>query len=301
MRNPRQEARDRLGGRYDARVLEPSPPAVNEPPWFADDPVVGGDVAPVVRPGTRTWGDLCDEAQHEGLRPWCEERWLVPRPLDPLPARFVETRAALHALAEHVITPCRHAANGKIGLRYTYRGFGTPFLGDDRQVRVEDGLLLDGERAHPITTLGDAAAALGIAPGAPRTVYSPTTEGDPGEPLAVDTGAARALGDWFGFTTLLLEQLRAEASAEDDASRVQLWPEHFDMAVTLGPVGRRANYGGSPGDDGHPEPYLYVGPFESRSGSFWNEPFGASLGYADILDGADPLAFLRRGKELLRS
>lgn len=94
----------------------------------------------------------------------------------------------------------------------------------------------------------------------------------------------------------VLEQLRDEASGADDPSRVQLWPEHFDVAVVLGPDGARANYGGSPGDDDHPEPYLYVGPWEPRTGSFWNEPFGASLPYRALLDGADALAFLREGR-----
>ena len=44
MRNARQEAFERLGGRYEVRVLEPSPPAVDEEPWFADDPTARGDV-----------------------------------------------------------------------------------------------------------------------------------------------------------------------------------------------------------------------------------------------------------------
>ena len=35
----RKEAFDRVGGRFDVRVLEPSPPAVDVAPWFADDPV----------------------------------------------------------------------------------------------------------------------------------------------------------------------------------------------------------------------------------------------------------------------
>ncbi len=65
-------------------------------------------------------------------------------------------------------------------------------------------------------------------------------------------------------------------------------------------MARAPNYGGSPGDDTHPEPYLYVGPWEARAGDvFWNEPFGASLSYAELRAGADGLAFLRRGKELL--
>ena len=41
MANPRAEAEDILGGDYEARVLEPSPPAVTEDPW-TDDPVEPG-------------------------------------------------------------------------------------------------------------------------------------------------------------------------------------------------------------------------------------------------------------------
>ena len=37
-----------------------------------------------------------------------------------------------------------------------------------------------------------------------------------------------------------------------------LWPEHFDVAVTDNEV----NYGVSAGDDGHPLPYAYVGPWD---------------------------------------
>ncbi|MGH9283956.1 MAG: hypothetical protein ACRD0S_13595, partial [Acidimicrobiales bacterium] len=94
----------------------------------------------------------------------------------------------------------------------------------------------------------------------------------------------------------------AEAGPGDAPSRVQLWPEHFDLAVDLGPEGRRANFGGSPGDDAHPEPYLYVGPWDTeRLGPhvYWNEPFGASLSWMELRRGADPLGFLRQGRELL--
>ena len=60
----RQEAFDRVGGRFDARVLEPSPPAVTEPPWFADDPVApeprmpGLPLLGPVSSADRTWDDL---------------------------------------------------------------------------------------------------------------------------------------------------------------------------------------------------------------------------------------------------
>ena len=306
MRDARAEAFERVGGRFHVRVLEPSPPAVTEGPYFADDPVAGGEIVPVQRPGARSWADL--SAGDPALRAWCEERWLVRRALAPLPEGFATTRLALHVLAEHVVAPARHAANGKIGLRWTYGGFGTPFFGDDRQVRVEDGsLVVAGPRAdrrERVTTLR-AATALADLPEAVSTgVYTPTTPGDPDRPLDVDPAPARALGDWFGFCASVLEQLRAEAGAADTPSRLQLWPEHFDLAVDLGPPGSRANFGGSPGDDLHPEPYLYVGPWEPQAGpdadDYWNEPFGASLSYRALVDGADPLAFLRRGKALLQ-
>lgn len=291
MRNARAEARDRVEGRFDVRVLEPSPPASTEPPYFADDPVAGGEVVPVRRPGARTWEDVC--AGDAELSAWCADRWLVRGPLAPLPVAFAETRAALHVLAEHVLAPVRHAATGRIGLRFTHHGFGTPFFGADRQIRVEDGVLVDGDRRHDLTTLRAAREFVGVTADAPR--------GAPDMPLVVDAEAAVSLGHWFGFTASLVEQLRAEAGAGDDPTRPQLWPEHFDLAIASGPAGARANYGGSPGDEAHPEPYLYIGPFEPRAGPFWNEPFGASLSYADILAGADPLAFLRRGRELLRA
>lgn len=271
VRNPRAEAAEMLGeAGVEVRVLEPSPPAVDEAPWFADDPVAGGDVVPVERPGSQSWAEV--SAGNAALTAWCEDRWLVRRtPLvAPLPPDFVATRKALHTVAVDEISPQRQAANGKIGLRFTHHGFGTPFFGADRQVRVEDGELVDGTVRHPIS--------------------------------GVDIAAARVLGDWYGMCCSLLEQLRAEdTNAADHApSRVQIWPEHFDIAVDLGPEGARANYGGSPGDDQHSEPYLYVGPWDAgRTGDFWNEPFGASLSYADILSGADPLTFLRQGRDLL--
>ena len=41
--DPREEASRITGGAYEVRVLEPSPPAVTEPPFFADDPAVPGE------------------------------------------------------------------------------------------------------------------------------------------------------------------------------------------------------------------------------------------------------------------
>lgn len=300
-RNPRAEASARVGNRFDVRVLEPSPPAVNQPPYFDEAPLAGGEVVPVVRAGARSWAELCEtESQRDpGLVEWCQDRWLVRGVLGPLPHSFVSTRRSLHAVAEHLLAPLRHSATGRIGLRFTHHGFGTPFFGDDRQARLADGVLFDDHRQHSLTTLGAAADFLGMEAGAPEDVYRPTTPLDLDAPLAIDPVAGRSVGNWFGFCASLLEQMRADAIEVDAPARVQLWPEHFDLAVDLGPLGSRANYGGSPGDEAHPGPYLYVGPHDGREGAFWNESFGASLSYQSIREGTDPLAFLRHGKELL--
>lgn len=73
-------------------------------------------------------------------------------------------------------------------------------------------------------------------------------------------------------------------------SRVQLWPEHFDLSFDNG----SANLGFSPGDDYLPEPYAYFGPWnrDGLTGPYWNAPFGAALPYADVLAADDQRATL---------
>src|SRR5665811_2300604 len=139
--NSRIEARERLAGRYETRVLEPSPPAIADGPWFADDPVARGEVPAgraIVSPvgtGDLRWTDLA--SSDPGLAEWCADRWLgAYRRLGPAPPTLVRTRTALHRLAEQILSPARRQATGKIGLRYTRAGFGTPFFGADVQLRV---------------------------------------------------------------------------------------------------------------------------------------------------------------------
>ena len=59
---------------------------------------------------------------------------------------------------------------GQIGLRCTYRGFGTPSLDDDHQVRVSDGELVDRNPRRRLTTLATAAELLGVELGAEARV-----------------------------------------------------------------------------------------------------------------------------------
>jgi hypothetical protein len=180
--------------------------------------------------GDLRWEELASTDTE--LAGWCAERWLGPyRRLGPVPPRLTETRVALHRLAEQVISPARRRVNGKIGLRYTRGGFGTPFFGNDVQIPVEGVELVvqaqGTERRAPITSL--AAAAEHIGHDAPPDDIALASE-----PLLVDATASAFLGDWYGFAASVLEELRAEASADAKPSRVQLWPEHFDVAVELG-------------------------------------------------------------------
>ena len=288
MANPRGEAEDMLGGDYEARVLEPSPPAVTEPP-YADDPVAPGEVpegrklvSPVHNRGDLTWDEIAREEPE--LAPWCAERWLGAwKRLEPLPTSFSETRIALHKVAEAVVAPARKPEN-EIALRYTRGGFGTPFFeleGADCQVRVEYGELVEQRGTE-----------------------------EKREPLPnVDLESATALGDFYGFACSVLEQLRAD-EADGDPSLVQLWPEHFDIAIELGDeaAGQRANFGASPGDDQHDEPYLYVGPWSAEvSGELWNGTGfrGAELRYSELLDAEDQrrtaLEFMRVRFRALRA
>lgn len=305
----RAEAQTRLElvepGGFEARVLVPSPPAVTTPPWFADDPVDPSGASPgraVVSPvsnGDRTWDELArDDAS---LAAWCADRWLGAwRPLAPVAdvAAWLVTRRSWHTIAEHVLAPFRYQACSKIGMRTTSGGVGIPFVGGDGgdvQVRL-DGLDLVVDRGDEtrvaVTTLRAAADAVGIEVGASTGVYEPATAGDLDEPLLVDAHSAACLADWFGFAASVLEELRC--GAPDAAStRVQLWPEHFDLSLDLGDeaAGQRGTFGASPGDDAHPLPYFYVTHWaEVPDGPYWNDTAfaGASLGYEQLLTFDEP-------------
>ena len=57
-------------------------------------------------------------------------------------------------------------------------------------------------------------------------------------------------------------------------------------------AGKRANYGLSPGDENHPDPYFYVGPWSAPAeGNLWNARGfnGAELDYREMGDSEDPV------------
>jgi hypothetical protein len=205
----------------------------------------------------------------------------VSHSLSPLPDGFAAAVAALHQVAEEVVAPARKPDN-ETALEATPGGFGTPrfeWEGAKHQVRVEGAELLretDGRQQR--------------------------------EPLGVDSEAARVLAEWYRFGTEVLERLRGEAPVAEAPSEPVLWPEHFDLAIEMGEeaAGRRATYGFSPGDEDHPEPYVYVAPWVAQPlGELWNAHGfgGAELAYAELLVGGDPrrhaLEFLRSRREAL--
>lgn len=146
-----------------------------------------------------------------------------------------------------------------------------------------------------LTTLRELASFVGVTPGVPDDVYRASTPLALDRPLPVDATAERAFAEWFALGNEALLQL-ISLHAATEASDIQLWPEHFDLATTIGQV----NFGASPGDADHDEPYLYVGPFEPRSGPFWNERFGASVSRADVPDVAAAVDFFATGFDLSR-
>jgi hypothetical protein len=197
---------------------------------------------------------------------------------------LTETRRAWHAVAELVLAGPQHRATGEIALRVRPGGFATTAAPD---LRVDGGYLVAGDRRLPIdgATAAALAAAVGVDAGEPAGLYHDGSGVKPDEVLTLDPAAAATLADAFERGDAAL---RALAPAETPI----LWPEHFDVGITVDAV----NYGVSPGDGYLAVPYAYVGPHaRPEGGPFWNAPFGAARPVADL---PDLLAFFTTGRDL---
>lgn len=185
---------------------------------------------------------------------------MVANPLTGRPTpderSFSVTRDGLHQLAEQVLAADRFRHGGRIGLQSAPGGFASPWEivdGAKRCVRVEGAELVlvngDDRTAAPITTVRAAAAMLGIVAGAPP-VYRAATSVTLDAALHIDPDAAAVIADWFEFGANALERfLAAHPELADRAVGPTLWPEHFDLAVTIADVGRgELVVGVSPGD-----------------------------------------------------
>lgn len=237
--------------------------------------------------------------------------------LRTLPTTFEPTREALQRVAVHVLARRRADLVGRFGLRPAIGGLATPAAGPDHEVLRTAAADLIRERTGAAATtevidlsrssLAELATFAEVDLEAPFDVGHDTPPvGDVASALAIDPRAALALGGWYGFGQAVIDRVLAEGGPRLSPSVAQIWPEHFDLGCDVAIGAGRANLGASPGDGGHPEPYLYVGPWgPERPGDarYWNASFGAVVGHAELLASPDPLAaghdFFRRGLTLL--
>jgi hypothetical protein len=209
------------------------------------------------------------------------------------------TRQSLHRAAEHLLAAARKRSTGEITLRTSPNGIATPPLPDGRVVALENAEVVvrwpGGERRAPLTTLAEAAVAVGLEPGFPWTKHSPGTSFEPDAPLVVDSTAAAALARWFALGEEALTAVVADVP-DELPSAPQIFPEHFDLGITAADV----NYGFSPGDDAVPEPYVYVGPHGALTDDpFWNAPFGAYRTWEEVTTAKEALMFIRAARAKL--
>ncbi|MBO9520847.1 MAG: hypothetical protein J7518_04860 [Nocardioidaceae bacterium] len=195
---------------------------------------------------------------------------------------FTATRLSLHVVAELLLAGPQYDASGSIALGATPRGFGCTAQPD---VRVEGTDLVVGSRVVALDgrTVGEVATDAGLVPRPLDDLYGDGPGLGPEHPLSVEAESAAAIAEAFRAGE------EALAALAPDARRV-LWPEHFDLGITLDEV----NYGVSPGDGFLPVPYAYVGPWTVPDGEFWNASFGAARPLAEV---ADLLAFFAEGRD----
>lgn len=184
---------------------------------------------------------------------------------------LTQTRTSLHAVAELLLAGPQYDACGDIRLRVVPGGIGTVALPDLRVVGSE--LVAPSGRVPLTGTYAAVAASLGVSPRRLGDVYSDTVDVDLEDDIAVEASHVAELLQAFARADAAL---RAFAPSEEPV----LWPEHFDIGISL----REVNYGVSPGDALIPEPYAYVGPWTARRDDFWNQSFGAARTLTELDD-----------------
>ncbi len=207
------------------------------------------------------------------------------------------TRRSLHGVAELVLAGPQYRATGRLRLRVVPVGFATTEKPEFRSDGLEVAGLgviagINGRSPRAI------AEELGLTAGRPEGAYGDGSGVDPDETLIVDPDqAAIIIGALVRGQDALIAFARAEslASAQATAPTPVLWPEHFDVAISVGDV----TYGVSPGDGFSGEPYAYVGASRPAAGddAFWNAPFGAARPLAELPDATAVTGFFARGRD----
>lgn len=206
---------------------------------------------------------------------------------------YTRTRHSLHGVAECVLSGPQYLATGTIRLRVLQGGFATV---TDPLVRVAGTELVgpDGRRVPLQGRLTDIAAEAGLTAVVPD-LYDDHAEVGPDDDVEVDAREAARLSSWLARGDQALALMAP-------ASQRVLWPEHFDLAVAV----EQVNLGVSPGDEQHPGPYAYVGPWDAADlltadeHPYWNAAFGAVLDAPAAVDAEAIARFFRAGMVRVR-
>jgi hypothetical protein len=174
---------------------------------------------------------------------------------------YVDTRRQLRGIAESLIAGPQHRSSGTVRLAVRPGGFAAVAL--PISVHGRDLVWLNGcaTLAGPLSAIAEAA---GVDAGPPKGVYDLEDPLPADAVLDLDVGATEWIHRSHYAGGHALKHVLPECHPV-------LWPEHFDVAAAQDEV----SYGVSAGDDHHPTPYAYVGPWTKPSGPFWNAPFGA--------------------------
>ena len=205
---------------------------------------------------------------------------------------YVNARRQLRGVAESLIAGPQYRAAGTVRLAVRADGF----TGVAIPLAVHGTDLVFPNGSVPLAgSVRQIAEIAGVDAGPPEGVYRTV------DPLPVDAtlDIDAASAEWVHRSHYAGGHAIKNALPE---SHPVLWPEHFDVAATE----LKVNYGVSAGDDYHPTPYAYVGPWtplQKPSGPFWNAPFGALYPLNPAHD-ADALAlriadFFERGRQEL--
>ena len=207
---------------------------------------------------------------------------------------LVDTRNALHDIARFVLAADLEGTTDLVTLRAADGGFAQPERLVDgllRRIRIDGTALVvqrgENEEWEPLTTLRAAAehASVSLPADAPDTENA----------LEIDATHAELLADFFALTDVALAEFRRRHAGERPTI-AQLFPHHFDLAITM----QEVNFGGSPGDADHDQPYLYVGPWSISPHPEWNEAWGASMPWSPQTTTEQVVEFFERGRSAAR-
>jgi hypothetical protein len=160
---------------------------------------------------------------------------LQEEPMEPHPT-LTATRRALHGVAELVLAGPQHASVDTVRLRVTPGGFATSAA--DPPCRLLGPDVQRGPRTASVngSTPRALAAALGLVARTLGHVYSDGSGVGLDEVLRIDDDAVHSLTEAWSAGDDALRRL-------DPDQQPVLWPEHFDVGISLDQV----NYGVSPG------------------------------------------------------